>query len=112
MGNYIFERESSRNSLIEDAKLPTSHDFGRDNHPEARRDIQGLCYDFSTNVSSWKGKVFLEGGQALRKDVGTIRAYWDAHMDLLQHDSEMTFYNPQWPIRTVSYADPPSYVCR
>ena len=30
-------------------------------------------------------------------------------MELLDPDSEMTLYNPLWPIRTVSFADPPSY---
>ena len=30
-------------------------------------------------------------------------------MELLTYDSEMTLYNPMWPIRTVSFADPPSY---
>ena len=43
------------------------------------------------------------------KDVGTIKAYFDAHMDLLQHPSDLTLYNPHWPIRTVSFADPPGF---
>ena len=30
-------------------------------------------------------------------------------MELIGHESEMTLYNPMWPIRTVSYGDPPSY---
>ncbi len=33
MGNYIFEREILEESLIEDALLPTSHDFGRISFP-------------------------------------------------------------------------------
>ena len=112
MGNYIFEREILEESLIEDAKLPTSHDFGRDIIPKLVGTSRVFAYDFSTNVLPGKEKSsFWREDKPYWKDVGTIRAYWDAHMDLLQHDSEMTFYNPQWPIRTVSYADPPSYVC-
>ena len=30
-------------------------------------------------------------------------------MELIGHESEMTLYNPMWPIRTVSFGDPPSY---
>jgi len=112
MGNYIFEREILEESLIEDAKLPTSHDFGRDIIPKLVGTSRVFAYDFSTNVLPGKEtSSFWREDKPYWKDVGTIRAYWDAHMDLLKHDSEMTFYNPQWPIRTVSYADPPSYVC-
>lgn len=111
MGNYIFEREILEESLIEDAKLPTSHDFGRDIIPKLVGTSRVFAYDFSTNVLPGKERSFWREDKPYWKDVGTIRAYWDAHMDLLKHDSEMTFYNPQWPIRTVSYADPPSYVC-
>ena len=61
-----------------------------------------MAYDFSTNV--------LPGGdKPYWKDVGSIKAYWEAHMDLLQHNSALSLYNQQWPIRTVSYSDPPSF---
>ena len=30
-------------------------------------------------------------------------------MDLLRHESPLSLYNPQWPIRTVSYSDPPGF---
>ncbi len=111
MGNYIFEREILEESLIEDALLPTSHDFGRDIIPKLVPTSRIFAYDFSTNVLPGKKQSFWREDKPYWRDVGTIKAYWEAHMDLLDHDSEMTFYNPQWPIRTVSYADPPSYVC-
>lgn len=111
MGNYIFEREVLEESLIEDAQLPTSHDFGKDILPKLVPKAGVYAYDFSSNVLPSKKVPYWRGDKPYWRDVGTIKAYWDAHMDLLQHDSEMTFYNPLWPIRTVSYADPPSYVC-
>lgn len=103
MGNYIFEREALEEALIEDARDPSStHDFGKDILPR----IFGLCrmmaYDFSTNVIPGNDRPYW-------KDVGTIEAYWQAHMDLLQHPSQLTLFNPHWPIRTVSYADPPGF---
>ena len=30
-------------------------------------------------------------------------------MDLLKHPSELSLYNQQWPIRTVSFSDPPGF---
>lgn len=111
MGNYIFEREILEESLIEDAHLPTSHDFGRDIIPKLVSKARIFAYDFSTNVLPGKSQHYWRDDKPYWRDVGTIKAYWEAHMDMLAYDSEMTFYNPQWPIRTVSYADPPSYVC-
>jgi glucose-1-phosphate adenylyltransferase len=61
-----------------------------------------MAYDFSTNVLPGKDRPYW-------RDVGTIKAYWQTHMDLLQHPSDLTFYNPHWPVRTSSYADPPSF---
>lgn len=111
MGNYIFEREILEESLIEDAALPTSHDFGRDIIPKLVQSSRVFAYDFSTNKLPGKDSSYWREDRPYWRDVGTIGAYWNAHMDLLKHDSEMTFFNPKWPIRTVSYADPPSYVC-
>jgi len=115
MGNYIFDRVILENALVADAQQPTSHDFGRDIIPGlVAQKARVYAYDFSTNilphfqyeskeVSHWRTD------KPYWRDVGTIKAYWEAHMELLFVDSEMTLYNPLWPIRTVSFADPPSY---
>ena len=112
MGNYIFEREILEESLIEDARLPTSHDIGRDIIPRLVNKARIFAYDFSTNVLPGKDQSGCwREDKPYWRDVGTIKTYWQAQMDLLHYESEMTFYNPKWPIRTVSYADPPAYVC-
>lgn len=104
MGNYIFEREILEEVLIEDAQNPESHhDFGRDILPSLCKRCRMMAYDFSTNI------IPGANDSPYWKDVGTIQAYWQAHMDLLQHPSPLTLYNPRWPIRTVSYSDPPAY---
>lgn len=115
MGNYIFERNVLEDALIDDSSKTTSHDFGKDIIPKLVEEGMKVCaYDFSTNVLPHPG-VEAEQSHLWRpdkpywRDVGTLNAYWQAHMELLDHDSEMTLYNPMWPIRTVSYADPPSY---
>lgn len=103
MGNYIFEREILEDSVIDDHDDgESSHDFGRDILPKYFKTHKIMAYDFSTNV--------LPGGdKPYWKDVGSIRAYWEAHMDLLRQHSDLSLYNAQWPIRTVSYSDPPGF---
>ena len=103
MGNYIFEREILEESVLSDNELADStHDFGRDIIPKLFRTCKVMAYDFKTNV--------LPGGdKPYWKDVGSIKAYWEAHMDLLRPGSDLSLYNPDWPIRTVSYSDPPGF---
>lgn len=103
MGNYIFEREILEESVLSDNEIKeSSHDFGRDIIPSLYRTHNVMAYDFSTNV--------LPGGDTpYWKDVGSIKAYWEAQMDLLKHPSDLSLYNQQWPIRTVSYSDPPDF---
>lgn len=103
MGNYIFRREALEGAVIDDSQdESSSHDFGRDILPGLHKKCAVYAYDFSTNALPGKDRPYW-------KDVGTIKAYWDAHMDLCKHDSAMTLYNPKWPIRTVSFSDPPTY---
>ncbi len=101
MGNYIFERETLEESVLSDSERKDSqHDFGRDILPRLFGTHKLMAYDFSTNVLPGDDKPYW-------KDVGSIKAYWEAHMDLLHHESPLSLYNPQWPIRTVSFSDPP-----
>ena len=40
------------------------------------------------------------------RDVGTLEAYYEAHMDLCGLVPSLNLYNRRWPIRTASYPDP------
>ena len=103
MGNYIFEREILEESVFADnEKKDSTHDFGRDILPSLYKSYKLMAYDFSTNVLPGDDKPYW-------KDVGNIKAYWEAHMDLLHHPSALSLYNSLWPIRTVSYSDPPGF---
>ncbi|MCF7936488.1 MAG: glucose-1-phosphate adenylyltransferase [Synergistales bacterium] len=103
MGNYIFRRGALEETLVEDTRAAVSnHDFGKDILPGNIEGYKVMAYDFSDNEIPGNDQPYW-------KDVGTIEAYWQAHMDLLQHPSPLTVYNPHWPIRTVSYADPPAF---
>ena len=116
MGNYVFERKVLEEALDDDAmKEETHHDFGKDIIPDLVEHGMKVCaYDFSTNVlphPSAETELIHQWrtDKPYWRDVGTLFAYWKAHMELIGHESEMTLYNPMWPIRTVSYGDPPSY---
>lgn len=103
MGNYIFKREILEETILEDNKdISSSHDFGKDILPKVFARCKMMAYDFSTNKLPGNDRPYW-------KDVGTIKAYWEAHMDLLRHPSDLTLYNNLWPIRTVSFSDPPSF---
>jgi glucose-1-phosphate adenylyltransferase len=103
MGNYIFSRDILAEAIIEDNKNEaSSHDFGKDILPNIYKHCKVLAYDFSTNVIPGNDRPYW-------RDVGTLKAYWEAHMDLLQQHSALTLYNPQWPVVTVSFSDPPSF---
>lgn len=103
MGNYIFERHVLEDTVLSDhIDKDSSHDFGRDILQKYYKTHKLMAYDFSTNVLPGNDKPYW-------KDVGTIKSYWEAHMDLLKQDSDLTLYNKHWPIRTVSYSDPPGF---
>jgi glucose-1-phosphate adenylyltransferase len=79
MGIYLFEREVLAESLV------TPHDdFGRDLLPAAVGRVRVQAHFFS---GYWR-------------DIGTIRAFYDAHMDMLRPDPPFTFLDPDWPIYT------------
>ena len=107
MGNYIFNRDILVETLIEDARRSTDHDFGRTIIPELFPYAGVFAYDFLTNeVPGAKPQE----EQGYWRDVGTIGAYWQAHMDLLGAAPLFDLDNPQWPILTAAYGGPAAHV--
>ncbi|KMT63798.1 glucose-1-phosphate adenylyltransferase [Catenovulum maritimum] len=96
MGNYVFESEVLYKELKADAKDPnSSHDFGKNIIPNLMKNGNVFVYDFANNkIPGEKGDPFYW------RDVGTIDAYWQASMDLLNANSEFNMFNPKWPMRT------------
>ncbi|MGD8172280.1 glucose-1-phosphate adenylyltransferase [Vibrio sp. TRT 21S02] len=103
MGNYIFEAQALFSELIEDADNPeSSHDFGKDIIPKMYPRGDVFVYDFSNNqIPGEKDNVYW-------RDVGTIDAYWQAHMDLLEKDAPFSLYNRKWPMHTYHPPLPPA----
>lgn len=107
MGNYLFNTDFLINVLEEDAKKDTEHDFGRTILPAIYKSHRLFAYDFMKNEIP--GVTEKERGYW--RDVGTIKAFWEANMDLKKIDADFNLYNRQWPIRTASYGAPPAKFC-
>ncbi len=105
MGNYVFDVEVLLEALHSDAKnKDSSHDLGGDLIPAMVK--QGLAdvYDYSSNVVPGDH----DHQRGYWRDVGTIDAYFDAHMDLVQPLPNFSLYNDQWPIFTLGRSLPPA----
>ena len=102
MGNYIFGRDFLIRALVE-AQAKRQHDFGKHILPAALGSGKVFAYDFSSNVIA-DMKPYEETGYW--RDVGTIQAYYDAHMDMLGAEPGFDPLNPSWPIHPGFYEGP------
>ncbi|MGH7553046.1 MAG: glucose-1-phosphate adenylyltransferase [Longimicrobiales bacterium] len=104
MGNYVFATRFLLRELYDDAAdAKSAHDFGRDILPSLVGRSEMFAYDFQTNRIPGDS-----AGMVYWRDVGTIDAYYEANIDLRAVTPALNLYNPQWPLRTVSYPDPPA----
>ena len=103
MGNYLFSRQALTDALLADARRSTDHDFGRSIIPELVPTGRVYAYDFQSNEVPGV-KPYEE--QGYWRDVGTVQAYWDAHMDLLGESPRFDLDNRWWPIRTGQHPGP------
>jgi glucose-1-phosphate adenylyltransferase len=100
MGVYIFDTDVLVRELLRDAEQETSHDFGQDIIPKLVASEARVC-----------AYLFWDENRKLSKywrDVGTIDAYYEASMDLVQVDPVFNLYDPQWPLRTYQPQFPPA----
>ncbi|MCA9654782.1 MAG: glucose-1-phosphate adenylyltransferase [Myxococcales bacterium] len=103
MGNYVFTTEVLLQALNEDAADQSSRrDIGGNIIPALVAAGQAHVYDFTTN------RVPGEEPQThYWRDVGTLDAYHEAHMDLVKPLPEFDLYNDKWPIHTMVRTMPP-----
>ncbi len=105
MGNYVFTVAALMEVLAGDARTGTSrHDIGGDIIPRFVDRRQASVYDFSTN--SVPGET--ERDRGYWRDVGTLDAYFDAHMDLVSVHPIFNLYNRAWPIYSSYVPLPPA----
>src|SRR3989338_7336631 len=101
MGIYIFDRKALEEELKEDEHKDTAHDFGKNIIPQmiqkGKRKI--VAFQF----------VDLNNKEVLYwRDVGTLDAYYEANMDLVQVSPHFNLYDREWPIRTYQLQYPPA----
>lgn len=105
MGNYIFSTAALQGVLYEDHTHPeSSHDFGRDVIPSMIHWYGVYAYNFLENLVPGEE----EGQRGYWRDVGTIRSYFDANMDLRTVKPQLNMYNYEWPIRSSTMQYPPA----
>lgn len=100
MGIYIFKTDVLLRLLREDAETPgSSHDFGRDVIPRSLGDCRVIAYDFM-DINAKQARYW--------RDVGTLDAYYEANMDLVDVTPQLNLYDSRWPIRTRVLQQPPA----
>ncbi len=100
MGIYVFNTEILRERLREDAvNSASNHDFGKDIIPQMAGEPGIFAFPFEranrNAVPYWR-------------DVGTLDAYWEAHMDLVAVIPNFDLYDRDWPIHTYYEPWPPA----
>jgi glucose-1-phosphate adenylyltransferase len=92
MGVYVFNYDVLEKMLTEDREQTESnHDFGKDIIPK--------MIERNMNVYA-----YIYGGYWI--DVGTIEAYWEAHMDLLNNPPSINLNDRTWIVHTRSEERP------
>jgi glucose-1-phosphate adenylyltransferase len=109
MGNYLFQTDVLVNEIVRDARQAGSaHDFGKNIVSAMVGNKRTYVYDFATNRHH--GQEDKEFGYW--RDVGTLDAYWEASMDLVELDPIFNLYNRNWPIRSTYQHLPPAKFIR
>jgi glucose-1-phosphate adenylyltransferase len=105
MGNYVFTTEALIEVLRQDAADEGSiHDMGGSIMPMMVKQQLAWVYDFAENDVPGAE----ERDRGYWRDVGTIDAYYDAHMDLVAVHPIFNLYNSRWPIYTNFPSQPPA----
>ncbi len=96
MGNYVFTTSALLEAIkIDAADADSDHDMGGDIIPWFVDRNEAHVYDFKDNEVPGA----TERDKGYWRDVGTIDAFYDAHMDLVSVHPIFNLYNKRWPIR-------------
>jgi len=108
MGNYIFNKDVLLEALGR-AQRKKQHDFGAHVIPDLVETGKVFAYDFATNAIP--GTMPYEE-KGYWRDVGSISAIFDAHMDMLGNEPFFELDNSQWPIHPSGYEGPATKILR
>jgi glucose-1-phosphate adenylyltransferase len=103
MGIYVFNWPYLRALLQKDALDPnSSNDFGNDLIPHIVETGKAMAHRFDESC------VRADGSPAYWKDVGTVDAFWEAHIDMTSFTPELDLWDETWPIWTYNESVPPA----
>ena len=95
MGNYVFDAKVLVEAVTADSKDASSgHDVGGDIIPMLVDRGEAQVFDFANHVVPGVS----EREHGYWRDIGTLDAYYAAHMDLISPDPIFNLYNRDWPI--------------
>jgi glucose-1-phosphate adenylyltransferase len=104
MGNYVFDAQALVEAVTRDSDMQGSkHDMGGDIVPAFVRRNEAGVYDFRDNQVP--GATDRDRGYW--RDVGTMRSFYDAHMDVVSPLPVFNLYNARWPIYANHGPQPP-----
>ena len=106
MGNYIFNRDILVKMLVH-AQKKGQHDFGKHIIPGLVGSGKVYSYDFATNGVPGTRPCEEPG---YWRDVGTISAYFRAHMDMLGELPVFDLNNKRWPIYPAMHKEPAAQI--
>ncbi len=102
MGIYLFDKRLLIDTLERDsADAASGHDFGHDIIPGLIERHRIFAYRFGGSL----GRVSQD---RYWRDVGTLDAYYEANMALLDPVPPLDLYQPDWTIRTYQAQHPPA----
>ncbi|MBV7412032.1 glucose-1-phosphate adenylyltransferase [Dermabacteraceae bacterium P13115] len=105
MGNYVFTTEALVDAVTRDAEDPDSvHDMGGNIVPFFVEKNDAGVYDFIKNDVPHS----TDRDRNYWRDVGTLDAFYDAHMDLISIHPIFNLYNQEWPVYTAHRNVPPA----
>ncbi len=95
MGNYVFDAKVLIEAVTADSKDSASgHDIGGDIIPMLVDRGEAQVFDFANSLVPGVS----EREHGYWRDIGTLDAYYEAHIDLISPDPIFNLYNRDWPI--------------
>jgi glucose-1-phosphate adenylyltransferase len=100
MGIYVFNHPVLMQELLNDSKdTKSAHDFGKNIIPQMiKKGMKVVAYNFRNKENN---------EEEYWRDIGTIDAYYEANMELIQVNPVFNLYDQEWPVRTFQEQYPP-----
>ena len=100
MGIYVFNSEFLIDTLEADAaNADSAHDFGKNIIPGSIENCRVFAYPFNDVATK---------AQSYWRDVGTVDAFFQANLELVDVNPELNLYDSDWPIWTYQEQAPPA----